>query len=218
MFVLVLMAAMASAWVYSARQQQAAVAALRKSNPGAAVSYVAPEHGAEASPRNYSLWRSWLASALGDDYSAPVLYVSLDYPTDADLECVAQLPRLQVLLLERSVDMTDRGLARLTRLRDLQRLVITDAEQLTDAGVLQLRALTRLTYLRVDLGRRRLSAETIDALRRALPKCRIEGIVHNEHAAANSFVDQARRAWHCQRRAFAGASGWCRTKNCRAGG
>ncbi len=166
--ILTALAGVAFAWVHRVRQQQVAVEMLRESNPGATVLYDAPDED-----DSDSAFRAWTRRRLGVDYAATVTGVELFYPTDADLECVARLPRLEWLSLVRSIDLTDAGLAHLSRLNELRTLIISDAGQLTQTGLRQLGKLTSLQHLRLDLGRRAVSREAIESLRRALPNCRI---------------------------------------------
>jgi hypothetical protein len=163
LLILVTLAGVAFAWVHQARQQGAAVESLVESNPSCRLYYDGD-----------SSLTHWTADLLGPDYLANVVGVQLFYATDADLERLARLERLESISLQRSIDITDSGLRHLRKLNRLKRLTISDAEQLTDAGLRQLATLTSLEYLRVDRGRHPISPETLDALRRALPKCRIE--------------------------------------------
>ena len=169
LLVLTAVVGLAFAWVHRARQQQLAVQLLRESNPGATVLYDGPNED-----HSDSAFRAWTRRRLGVDYAATVTGVELFYPTDADLECVARLPRLEWLSLVRSVDLTDAGLTHLSRLNELRTLIISDAEQLTQAGLRQLGKLTSLQHLRLDLGRHAVSREAIESLRRALPNCEID--------------------------------------------
>ena len=166
-----LVAGLVFAWVHRARQQQAAVAALHKSNPGAVVLYERSHGNSVDSPSRVG---AWLSKRLGVDYVHNVAGVELQYPTDADIERLAALPQVRRLVLLRSVDLTDKGLERLATCTNLRQLVLLDAEQVTDAGVLQLGRLKNLEYLQLDLGRHQPSAEVIQSLRRALPRCKME--------------------------------------------
>jgi hypothetical protein len=159
------------AWVHRARQQQVAVESLRASNPNARVLYDRP---GGAQPNEEAPWKAWVHKRLGTDYVATVAGVELSYPTDADLQRVAQLPHVRLIHLQRAIDVTDAGLAQLARLKHLRTLTINDAEQLTDAGLRQLAQLSSLGYLQIDLGRRKIGRDVIESLRRALPNCRVE--------------------------------------------
>jgi hypothetical protein len=163
LLILVTLAGLPFAWVQRARQQRANLEALLKSNPSADVEYDAD-----------SSQQRWPVDLLGIDYVANVTGATLLYPTDADLARLARFERLEWVVLERGIDMTDEGLRQVVSLRRLKRLVISDAEQISDAGLRQLAALTSLEYLQVDRGRHRIGRETLEFLRRALPKCRIE--------------------------------------------
>ncbi len=177
LLIVTVLAGFAFAWVHQARRQRAAVESLRKSNPGVRVLYT----GA-------SLATGWSRGLLDDNYGASVIGVYLSYATDADLECLAHLSRVEVVELERSIDLTDEGLLHLTRLKYLRRLTISDAEQVTDAGLRHLESLTTLEYLQFDLGRHPVRAESLRSLRRALPNCRIEvgGTQNKELVVARS--------------------------------
>lgn len=176
LLIITALAGLAFAWVHHARQQQVAVVLLRKSNPAATVLYdVSPDDDSDTA------LRTWVRKRLGVDYAATVTRVELSYPTDADLVCVARLPRLEWLSLIRSVDLTDEGLAIVSRLKHLRTLTIFDAEQLTDEGLLRLGQLTSLERLQLDLGRHRVSSKALESLKRALPNCQIDvGNAHEE--------------------------------------
>jgi len=174
LLVLVAVAAIGLAWVHSAQQQRAAVAAMLKSNPAAAVlyDYEVEDDGGLNQPGTPP-GPEWLRERLGVDYVSDVAGIDMFYPTDADLRCVVRFPRLERLHLERSIDLTDAGLVQLASLKHLKRLVLGEADQVTDAGLLQLAKLRNLRVVRMDRGRRMTSAG-IEALRAALPNCRIE--------------------------------------------
>lgn len=91
--------------------------------------------------------------------------------------------------------MTDAGLANLKACRKLERLSLWQAKMFSDAGLVHLQALPRLTHLKLggtlvgdpglkhlqrcgtlldlDLVGTRVTADGIDALKQALPACRI---------------------------------------------
>jgi hypothetical protein len=109
---------------------------------------------------------------VGIDYLSSVAGVELFYATDADIDCLMPLPALRRLSLDRSIDLTDAGLAQVARLKHLKRLALNEADQITDDGLQSLARLTNLVELHIDLGRH-MTPAGIERLRKTLPRCRI---------------------------------------------
>jgi hypothetical protein len=77
----------------------------------------------------------WLRNLLGDDFFADVWHVGIEASTitDADIECIRDLPHLRWLRLNLS-SITDAGLENLKGLSRLERLFIEDTK-VTEEGV-----------------------------------------------------------------------------------
>ena len=90
-------------------------------------------------------------------------------PGDNDLKQLAQLPRLEWLILSGS-PVTDTGLSYLEGLNRLELLDLSRT-QITDAGVVHLQKLTRLRWL--NLLETQISEEGLQELHRALPDTEI---------------------------------------------
>jgi len=150
------------------------------------------------SPRSYSLLRQ----IHGDEYLGNAVTVKLGIPffgrlgqqvTDAELACLAGLPKLKVLALH-SYKVTDTGLVHLKSLVYLESLYLWDT-QITHAGLENLKSLPNLTSLclvdteitdaglealkgftnlkRLELRETQTSEEDIETLQQALPNCEI---------------------------------------------
>ena len=93
---------------------------------------------------------AWLLRLLGDDFFAQVHEVIFcaDQTTDADLEHLKRLDRLQVLTIVQT-QITDAGLGNLKHLNQLQVLWI-EAPQFTDAGLENVKGLSQLQVLHLD--------------------------------------------------------------------
>ncbi len=169
-----LLAGIVFGWIQRSRQQRESIRQIRASNPTAALLYnfevdasgALKQQGTPPGP-------DWLRERLGVDYLSSIVGVDMFYPTDADVAILGRFPRLRRLHLERSIDLTDKGLEHLVKLTSLKLLVLGEADQVTDAGLQQLAALKNLVELRLDRSRR-MTSEGIERLRQRLPNCRIE--------------------------------------------
>lgn len=174
MLVVMAMVGLVLGWVHAARFQKQAAALVEQSNPSATLLY---DYEVDANGRlndaSAPPGPEWLGERLGVDYFSSVVGADMFYATDADLECVARLPNLRRLYLERSVDVTDAGLKHMQGLKNLKLLVLDDADQVTDEGLRTLGRLKSLAILQLDLGRR-MTPAGIEQLKRDLPNCRIE--------------------------------------------
>jgi hypothetical protein len=181
MFAVLAAFALVMGWVYRARQQRELKARVTKSNPSATLLYdhqVGSDGRLAATPEEPG--PRWLRERAGIDYLANIAGVELFYPTNADLQHVARLPRLRRLYLARAVDVTDAGLAHLTGLTRLKLLVLEDADQVTDAGLDAIGRIKSLEILELVPGRQ-MTPAGIGRLKRALPHCtiRIQGDTAN---------------------------------------
>jgi internalin A len=94
-------------------------------------------------------WPRWLVDRMGLDYFGHVVEVDLfGHGSDADLESIGRLRRLERLVLARSA-VTDLGLAHLKELTELQGLYL-GATRVSNAGLAHLKGLTRLRGLGLD--------------------------------------------------------------------
>jgi hypothetical protein len=181
--------------IREARQQQAAVAAIEKAGGFVEYDYLfgsQPDGG--RSPRLSG--PAWLHSVLGDDFFRNV--VSVDHRgrsfgdadmaqlrgltqlrrfglcgariTDAGLEYLTELTKLQELHLAYCEGLTDAGLERLKGLRKLQFLNLVETE-IDDAGLERLSGLTQLKKL--YLANTRVTDAGVAKLQKALPRCEI---------------------------------------------
>ena len=130
-------------WTDRARKQQRAVEAILKRGGIVAYSYEMKTGSGEPTPPG----PTWLREALGIDYLDHVAAANLtgDTFTDADLELLQGLPRLDHLFL-RSANITDAGLAHLEALHGLEWLDLA-GDRITDAGLAHLEGLHRLQSL-----------------------------------------------------------------------
>jgi hypothetical protein len=132
-----------------ARRQREAVEAIQRI--GGLVEYdyeMAPYTGTLADcPRRGPLW---LRTLFGDDFFSDVVYVIFMQAnvTEADLEHLKALPRLQQLFLN-NPQVTDAYLERLKGLNSLHWLDL-DYAQITDAGLEHLKGLIHLYRLSLD--------------------------------------------------------------------
>jgi hypothetical protein len=165
--------ALAMSWVYGARSQRQACAAIVLSNPAAVLLY---GHQVDAEGRltlnALPAAPEWLRKRVGIDYLSSAAGAELFYATDADVDCLVHLPALRRLSLDRSIDLTDAGLERLAQLKHLKRLALNEADQVTDDGLQSLARLTNLVELHIDLGKH-MTPSGIERLRRSLPHCQI---------------------------------------------
>ena len=123
-----------------ARRERAAAAAIDRL--GGDVSWSSADSSEE------SAGRDWLRSLLGDGFFTHPDSVLID--SEAALEYLADLTHVRSLRLDGS-QITDAGLAHLTRLTRLERLYIRD----TRVGLEHLKGLTRLDRLYIrDAGKR----------------------------------------------------------------
>lgn len=139
-------------WSHKARQQQAAVAALRKA--GAEIQYDPSfpwisenDKGGTKQPPS---WPNWLLDVVGEDYFARVHRIDCRNTqiTDTDLQHIQGLTALQRLNLVGTA-VTDSGLQHLAGLTQLRELWL-DNTGVTDAGLEYLTALTSLRVLHLD--------------------------------------------------------------------
>jgi hypothetical protein len=165
--------ALAMSWVHAARSQQQARASLVLSNPAAVVLY---GYQVDAEGRlaldALAATPEWLRNRIGVDYLSSVSGVELFYATNADIECLLPFSALRRLSLDRAIDLTDAGLARLAQLKWLKCLALNEADQITDDGLQSLARLSNLVELHIDMGRQ-MTPEGIERLRRSMPHCRI---------------------------------------------
>lgn len=103
------------------------------------------------------------------------------WATDTSLEYVSKLKRLEYLWLHEAVEVTDEGLAHLSKLTQLQGLRLTgrwgaagvqDSAKITDQGLEALHGLKRLAFLYLDTID--VTEAGIDKLGHILPNCEIE--------------------------------------------
>jgi hypothetical protein len=185
LFALMALVGLVLGWVASARQQQADIARMRASNPGAVLLYeheLSPD--GRLAPRQRSKPPLTERQRLKLDYVSSIAGADLFYPTDTDIERLAAFPKLRRLVLERSVDLTDTGMARIARMKRLRFLVLSEADQVTDEGLLQLASLHELKELRLAPGRR-ITPSGIEQLRERLPNCRITVRANHETLVSN---------------------------------
>jgi Leucine-rich repeat (LRR) protein len=102
----------------------------------------------------------------------PVIGVSLRHieVTDAGLECLKELPLLQLLDLDHT-PVTDVGLKCLKGLTQLQ-LLDLEHTKMTDNGLEHLKGLTKLQSLNLEFTK--VSDAGMNGLQKALPNCTIE--------------------------------------------
>jgi hypothetical protein len=112
---------------------------------------------------------AWLESKLGREFFSDVTYVDMREATDADLETLSGLNRLELVVLDRST-VTDAGLARLVQHQELRGVSLIDA-QVTDAGLEHLQKLPHLKSL--FLAGSPVTDQRVKELRSALPECRV---------------------------------------------
>jgi hypothetical protein len=143
MFLAVLVAAIALAWLrYVVRQQRDAVEAIVRSGGG--VVYVdGSSRGAlgvaalEAGPSG----PAWLRRLLGDDYFFDVVEVHLSGgATDDTLRVCKDLPELRRVQVTRAPKVTGRGLAHLRDAKSLEGVLLFIVPGVTDADVESFRA------------------------------------------------------------------------------
>jgi hypothetical protein len=174
LLVVVAVVGLALAWVHSARFQGQMAEQVAQSNPSVTLLY---DYEVDADGRLVEKPQppgpAWLRERAGVDYLSSVVGADMFYATDADLECVARLPKLRRLYLERAVDVTDAGLKQLEGLHHLKLLVLDDADQVTDEGLRSLGRLKSLAILQLDFGRS-MTPAGIEQLKRDLPNCRID--------------------------------------------
>jgi hypothetical protein len=119
-----------SIWTSRARKQQQAVKAIREHGGSVAYSYETKKGPGPPTPPG----PQWVRDSLGIDYLDHVVVANLtgDTFTDADLELLQGLPRLEYLFLQ-SANITDAGLANLDAFPRLDRLIV-DSNKITDVG------------------------------------------------------------------------------------
>lgn len=127
-------------WVYTARSQREAVAAIRAL--GGTIIYADDMPFQDPWPPVL-----WLERKLGHDYTSPVGMVNLGGRRvgNKDLEFLAQLRGLRALRLD-GADIDDDTLKMIGRLRRLEELSLSDTH-ITDAGLAHLSKLQRLEFL-----------------------------------------------------------------------
>ncbi len=111
------------------------------------------------------------------------------WATDAALEHISKLTRLERLQLCEAVDITDTGLADIAKLTNLRSLEIgsggwfasgiQNCMKVTDQGLVNLHGLTKLELL--DLNTIGATRAGIDKLRKALPNCKIQWNLNGPH-------------------------------------
>ena len=150
--------------VNKARHQERVVAAIRRAGGDVTYDY---EHDIDykegntisvrvpRGPKWLNIVQGWLRDELGVDYVHDVGYVYMDgqgarAAADADLELLGQLEGLRAAYIagpnDGSSEVTDAGLAHLSRLKNLASLTL-HGRRITDAGLAHLKGLTSLQGL-----------------------------------------------------------------------
>jgi hypothetical protein len=136
-------------------------------------------------------WPKWLVKLMGVDYFGHVKIVALgDQATDAVMEHLGRLPRLEGFVLDGRNEVTDAGLSPLRELTELNEIRLTGSKMteaclaniqrlprlknlelvdipLTDAALVRLKAMTGLRQL--WLTRTQITKSGIAELQRSLP-------------------------------------------------
>lgn len=174
-----LIAAWLGWWSYKAREQRAAVLALRAA--GVVIDYDFDNTGGQKwvdplnpppRPTGPRYWPAWLVDALGVDYFAnveSVSHLSVYNITDSDLSHLKKLPQLKYVHLW-NTPVTDRGLEYLRGLTALRALDLR-ATPVTDAGLEHLKSLSNLQHLWLE--ETNVTNAGVERLQRALPNCKI---------------------------------------------
>ncbi len=143
-------------YVHSVRQQQAAVAVIKRF--GGWIYYDFQFVSGKFNPQAKSWVPDWLRTRLGTDFFHSVVRVNMVYNDDGPkrldngqvsgeaLEYIRQLPRVEELLLKET-QATDENLHYLKRLKRLRRLYMWDAADVSDVGIQQLAGLRNLQYV-----------------------------------------------------------------------
>ena len=113
-------------------------------------------------------------NALGQCKSLEVVSLwSCEEVTDAGVEALANLPNLRILELPEFAAITDHALSVLsTKDTNLESLRLDHLNEVSDGGLACLSRLKRLRSLTVQ-GCPRVTADAVAALQRGLPECRI---------------------------------------------
>ena len=150
-----LLACIGMSWVsvkiQQARQQKAAVEAIKKLGGWVKYDYQRPKTVAEwMRSADNSPGPAWLRRLLGDDFFTNVVEVVVEGTQvgDAALEHLKGLTQLQYLSLD-STQVTDAGLEHLKGLTQLQKLSL-NGTKVTDAGLEHLKGLTQLQGLSLN--------------------------------------------------------------------
>lgn len=152
-------------WLYKAREQREAVAALTKAGGNVVYNFEVQDE-----PHRLHC-PMWLVDVLGVDYVASVISVGFynQRISATQLEAIDALSSLEGLYLNRS-QITDIGLEHVKGLTGLEELDLGDT-QVSDAGLESLEGLTALRWIRL------VGTQVTDAgaarLQKVLPNCSI---------------------------------------------
>ena len=185
-----------------AKRQRAAVTAIVKSVPFgfSDIKYATPDTydwevdaALNRRPNATPPQPAWLRNLLGNEFFSDVLVVSLNWTwvTDADLEHLEALPRLQQLDLD-STAVGDAGLEHLEGLTQLQHLGLYRTK-VSDAGLKHLQGLRQLRYL--DLGG---LTKVTDAGLAQLPLTQLQWLSLNETKVSDAGLQHLKRLTRLQ--------------------